>query len=182
MKYKIQIDPLDVRSIEDGLYLLKAYQEIERKAIYKTFPERLLEDACKTAKIAYGSEPVTVSYRLNHVGDNSVSYSIFADGDQVCFVEFGTGIFANPEQAFAPEAQKNLGIRVAPGSWSMSPEGKKTFLETDAADQYGYEKGPVPLGDWEYTRPAAGGLFAAYMDIVHYFERTAREVFSNRVY
>ena len=108
---------------------------------------------------------------------NGVKYSIVADGDEVCFIEFGAGVYADGSKGFAPQASQSLGFRVAPGSWSMSPEGSKEFLKTDAADQYGYDKGPIPLADWEYNQEARMGLWRAYTEILASFDEVGKEVF-----
>ena len=176
-KRKIRIDPLDPDSIELGLKLLDYYKKSETEAIQTRFPIRLCEKACEIAREAYENEPVTVDYRIKKPSDNGVSYSIYANGDEICFIEFGAGVFANPDLGFAPDAQKVLGFRVAPGSWSMSSQGKKHFLETDRADDYGYGKGPIPIGEWEYNREANNGLFRAYMAITDYVGDIAKEIF-----
>lgn len=183
-KRKIRIDPLDPDSIEDGLALLKMYRRMENEAIYKTLPQKLCEMACEAARRAYEGEPVTVDWRLKEVHDDGVSYSITAEDDEVCFIEFGAGIGAlgkkgfSADQGFAGMASESLGIYIAPGSWSvLAPEGKMHFLETDRADEYGYPKGPIPLEEWKYNREARMGLWRAYTEILASFDEVGKEVF-----
>ena len=176
MARKIRIDPLDSDSIDLALTLLQRYKKDELQAILTTYPQKLCEKACEAARNAYGGM-VNVQYVFGGGTGDGVKYSIVADGDEVCFIEFGAGVYADGSKGFAPQASQSLGFRVSAGSWSMSPEGSKEFLKTDAADQYGYEKGSIPLADWEYNQEARMGLWRAYTEILASFDEVGKEVF-----
>ena len=185
---RIRIDATDPDSIESGLYLLQQYKIFETSAIVGTFPAKICNMAVEVARNTYaedGGSGVKVTWERSETG-NGMQFKIVAKGREVCFIEFGTGVFAESGHPFADSSK--LGFVVAPGSWSMlDPEGKKEYLQTDRASDYinpatgaPYPPGPVPLPEWEYNREQRPGLLKAYNAIINKFEQVAKEVFLDR--
>ena len=56
-----------------------------------------------------------------HIEVNDNQLSLVAEGDDVAFAEFGTGIYASYPQA-------THSLRAEPGSWSQSPHGQGQFI------------------------------------------------------
>ena len=75
-----------------------------------TVMERLCEMGQNAAQTAFGGE-VSVTWARSGNG-----YSVTANGEQVCFLEFGAGVASNAAHPFADD----VSFSVAPGSWSQT--------------------------------------------------------------
>lgn len=159
---KITIDALDPDSIRRGLDMLAVYERRERNALTDLM-EELCKDAKETANAVYGSD-VYVSFALS--SGFPPKAVVFADGEEVCFIEFGAGVYAAPENGFAPEASK-IGVTVYPGSWSETHE--RTFQNWEAKGR---------PGEYAYNKVPRAGLYAAYQTIIGALETRAKQVFS----
>lgn len=122
----------------------------------------------------YPLEPTTVMATV----DGNV-LTIDAEGPEVTFSEFGAGLYAEPEKNELAGKPGLLGFSIAPGTYSMGPGGAKTFLMTDAAKDYGYPPGPIPLSKWEGNVIPGRGLLAAWNDIKRVYEAFGKLAFQN---
>lgn len=157
---KLVIDATDPDSIHSGIQ----YLEVEKKRI-KQFTDRLLEriayEACVAAKAVFGPSVDVSATKIDN------GYSIIARGDRVCFLEFGTGIYAWDSSALNPFAHSpELPFVVEAGSWSMT-EGAGTWQEVI--------DGKVSPEEWRYNRRARPGMYEAYKAIVEHLTEWARE-------
>ena len=119
--------------------------------------------AVAAAETVYASESVSVSWYF----ESPTVVAITAGGtDQIAFIEFGAGVYADPDHALADESK--LGFQVYPGSWSESPEGVGTYPEWVRNGRQ---------GEYKYNRVPRPGLLAAYNAIIREFTSIAHKVF-----
>ena len=97
-----------------------------------------------------------------HTERTSNGYSIIAEGQQVCFLEFGAGVSTDPNHPFAGKVP----FSVHAGSWSESPKGKKQF-STKGYWYYNKQR-------YEGIEPRRG-LYEAYKAILQEADRITRE-------
>ena len=112
---------LDTASITKAMRELQNYAEGAGKGtvtgIVNEKIQRVVDAAVKAAVLHYKSSSTAVrGYQLN-----SNTWIIEAVGDQVTFLEFGAGFYAN--HGYAAEAE-DLGFVVYSGSWSDWHAGK----------------------------------------------------------
>jgi hypothetical protein len=107
-----------------------------------------------------GSKDVTV--RVDDTGSKAV---IYAEGESVAFIEFGSGIKYGYGHPMAAE------LGMGPGTWSDGPEGK---------GHWDNEKGWW-YGDSQHTygNPPAMAMYKAVQEITENITTIAREVFAN---
>ena len=142
---------------EKWLKSLGTRAEYQADAAYKT--------TVKFSEDVYPLAPTTVT---SSVEGNVLT--IDAEGPEVTFSEFGAGLYAEAAENELAAKPALLGFAVAPGTYSMGPEGAKTFLMTDAAKEYGYPPGPIPLAEWAGNVIPGRGLLAAWNDIKKMYE------------
>ena len=103
-----------------------------------------------------------VSVRVDDTGSVAV---IYAEGESVCFIEFGTGI----KHGYGhPDAGK---FGFGPGTWSDGPEGKGHW-----DNEHGWWYGS---GQHTYGNPPAMAMYEAVKEITENVTRIAKEVFSH---
>ena len=153
----IQIDPFNPKSIQVAIKALdREKKRIERKTDELT---RYLAEL----------GAIRASYNFSHamyVGDNDVElsvrkikngYSIVANGEDVCFIEFGSGAKYGYGH---PKANTEDGHTFGPGTWSLSEQGK---------GQWDNPKGWFFTKNGEthhsYGNPPAMAMFNAELDI-----------------
>lgn len=154
----IEIDPFDTQSINKAIQELRAHQEWRKQKIAE-YIRKLCELGAEAARRTYGS--------LVEVSVTPDGKGIIAEGDQVVFLEFGTGTKTQDHELSAP-----LSIEIVPGSWSEGPEGKHTWSEwLRSQDWAGAMKG------YPYDTQPRPGLYEAYKAIVANQDRIAQEVF-----
>lgn len=83
-----------------------------------------------------------------------------ANGSQVCFLEFGTGVYANEAHPYAG-AVGQYGVDVGAGTWSLGPEGEKKYLDV--------LMGKVDPYEWEYNKQPRTGMLNANYAITNYY-------------
>lgn len=162
MPKEITIDPLSKSSIDNAMKELKRYKAwIVQKE--NQLRERLAALGATVASIQFsraiynGSNDVTV--RVDNTGSVAV---IYADGQSVAFIEFGSGAkygYGHPEAA-----QFGAG----PGTY---PNGKGHW---DSPHGWWYGK-----SQHSYGNPPAMAMYEAKESIVEDYTRIAREVFSS---
>lgn len=166
----IEVDPLDITSINKAITVLKAH-EVWRKRKITEYLSRLAKIGRDAAEKAYyggsvnpnhmpsGEEGLRVS-----VVDTPDGIVIRATGSQVVFMEFGAGVYVQDHELSQP-----LPIEIMPGSWSESPEGAHTWSK--------WLEDGRRFGDYKYNRSPRAGMYEAYKAIVEAQERIAQEVF-----
>lgn len=157
---KIKIDPLDPKSIENAIKQVEEYKVRLKQKEFELL-ERLsamgaTQVSLRFANAIYsGENDVSVRVELN---DNKAV--IVAEGQAVCFIEFGTGI----RYGFGYSGQKPAGI-VGIG-------------------EYGKGKGNNPKGWWyghsehTYGNPPNEGMYRTVQALSEEILKIAREVFS----
>ncbi len=157
----IEFDPFDSDSIDIAVREVNRYAK-ERERLIGVYVQRLAQCGEVAAQKAYGPL-VTVRAHKDAQGN----WEIRADGEQVVFLEFGSGTKTQDHSLSAP-----LPINIQPGSWSEGPEGKHTWSRWLREQNWsgGYKSYPYD------TRPRAG-LWEAYKAIQANQDRIAREVF-----
>lgn len=138
-------------------YLEKYQRDVEVKK--KILLERLSELGSLVASSTYNSRSVDVGYEPI---ENGARYRIYADGNPVCFLEFGTGVNTEIGHPFAPK----MPIDILPGSFSV------TYMQQFYTWGYWYYGG-VKLTGTE-ARP---GMYEASKQIQQNVIRIAKEVF-----
>ena len=138
---KITINPFDLRSIDKGIDAIEKYIEKLEK-LETELPKALAEYGAVQAQAKFdtaaydimvdgsGSHPSITCYPL----ESENGWMVVADGAEVCFVEFGAGIYFNGEEAY-------LGER-PPGIVGIG--------------EYGKGHGNKPI--WGIPKAAGGGL------------------------
>lgn len=154
----IEVDPFDIRSVKQAIAQLKRH-ETWRKQKITEYIKRLCEVGAQAARETYRTEKVSVSVTPDGKG-------IIAQGGQVMFIEFGAGLPTTDHE----ELSSTLSISIEPGSWSMSPDGTKTWK--DVLD------GKVSPENYKYNRTPRPGMWAAYRTILAEQARIANEVFN----
>lgn len=148
----------------------KAIKELNQYALWVEAKEaelraRLAMLGATVASIQFSravkSDSDNISVRVDDTGSVAV---IYAEGESVAFIEFGTGI----KHGYGhPEAGK---FGFGPGTWSDGPEGKGHW-DNPKGWWYG-------SGQHTYGNPPAGAMVAARDAIAESVTRVAREVFS----
>lgn len=149
-------DPESVRAAVDAINRI-SNDDKRREAILKHVAEMAVE-------VAYTTYQGAVDVEARKIGDG---YAIIASGERVCFIEFGTGMYAiGHMNALADE--RKLGFKVEPGSWSMT-EGMRTWADwQDRPAQY------------PWNRVARPGMYEAYKAIQRNIAQWAKEAIAGR--
>lgn len=149
---------LSYKSLSQLLKDVNAYKtNFERKV--GEFLEELASRAAQQAEYEFDGQ-VVGSYEK--VDDNR--YSIYANGEEIGFLEFGTGVYADSSHPYA----SGVPFRVAPGSWSNEHEG--TWERWLA-------KGNDP-GEYPYNMLPLRGMLRTYNWMRDHAPEIAKEVFS----
>lgn len=156
----IEFDPFDSDSIDRAVIALRKYEK-ERERLIALYVQKLAQCGEVAAQRTYGS---LVSVKSHKTADGT--WEILANGDQVVFLEFGTGVYTHKHEI----AGNNLGITIEPGSWSESPEGKHTWSQWLNSWTWNHK-------DYPYNTHPRPGMYEAYKAIVANQDRIAKEVF-----
>ena len=101
-----------------------------------------------------------ISVRVDNTGSVAV---IYAEGESVCFIEFGSGI----KYGYGHPQASELGF--GPGTWSDGEQGKGHW-DNPKGWYYG-------SGQHSYGNPPAMAMWSAVQEITENVTRIAREVF-----
>lgn len=158
---------LSDKSISQAIKELKKYKVWVRDK-EEELRRRLASIGVTTAFIKFNAvTPSSVSGISVRFEDDGKTAIIYAEGEEVCFIEFGTGIkygYGHPEAA-------KFGF--GPGTWSDNPElGGKGHWDNPGGWWYG-------SGKHTYGNPPAQAMLTARNEIVENVARIAREVFAN---
>ena len=163
MAKTIEIE-LSVESVDNAIKELYRYAEwVEKKT--EELRIRLATLGASVASIRFsraiynGSNDVSV--RVDTKGNTA---TIYAEGESVAFIEFGSGIkygYGHPDAA-------KFGF--GPGTWSDGPDGKGHW-DNPKGWYYG-------SGQHSYGNPPAMAMYKAVQEIAEQLTTIAREVFS----
>lgn len=157
---------LDNKSITQAIRELRKYNAwVQKKEV--ELRSRLAMLGATIASIQFsraiysGSNDVTV--RVDDTGSVAV---IYAEGESVAFIEFGTGI----KYGYGHPQAGELGV--GPGTWSDSEElGGKGHWDNEHGWWFG-------SGQHTYGNPPAMAMYDAVKEITENVTKIAREVFS----
>lgn len=156
---------LDNKSINQAIKDLKRYKswvhekETELRIRLATLGATVASIQFSRA-IYNGSNDISV-----RVDDNGSKAVIYAEGESVAFIEFGSG---DKYGHGHPEAGK---FGFGPGTWSDGDEGKGHW-DNEKGWWYGH-------GQHSYGNPPAMAMYKAVQEITENVTRIAREVFSH---
>ena len=149
---------LNSKSLTAALKMIQEYKkDFETKL--NRFVERLATEAAAMAQDEFGSDVTVTAVQVD-----GTHWSVVANGEQVCFLEFGTGVYADSSHDFAQRVPFN----VYPGSWSE--EHENTY-------QRWLAKGNDP-GEYPYNTLPIRGMLRAYTWMKDNAERIAIEEFN----
>lgn len=159
---------LNERSLGDAVTILASYRANRLVPAILRAMDALAQEAADILRQAY--QGVAAPYLTNY--DPSISVNvregndsgkiwaeISAQGEQVGFLEFGTGALSDEMHPLAEQAP----FPVFSGSWSNSPDGAGTWLKW-------LESGKDPM-EYPYNREPRYGIYAA----VEYIKAHAAE-------
>ena len=162
---KITLNPFDKKSIDDAIKQLTEYKG--KLAIKEAkLVERLAHLGATSASLGFsraiysGDNDVKVRVELD--GNKAI---IYADGESVGFIEFGSGA------KYGEGHPLNGEFGTGPGTWSMGEEGKGHWN-----DPKGWW-----FGDGQHTfgNPPAMAMFNAVNTIAEQIAQIVREVWSS---
>ena len=166
MVKSFEADVLDPNSLDEVLFFLSGYAEWATKK-GKELCRRLAEIGAEVARINFaggyidGNDDVTVT-----VEPTSGGYQIVANGESVCFLEFGTGVAAGNGY---DTSVINPPVDISPASWS-STKGTKEFARYGSWHHNGQK--------YEMTTPRMG-MYHAVKEIERQLPFIAEEVFKS---
>lgn len=155
----ITVNAFSQRSVDAALQHIDDYIERYFDRVDK-YLKAIAENGARAANVAFGGE-VSVT-----VQGSFPSYSIVANGEQVCFLEFGAGTLTHDADRYASV----MPFPVYPGSFSQSADGKGMYRE---GHEYWYYKDQR----YEFIAPTQG-MQRAYEAIVQTMKREARRIFN----
>lgn len=162
----ILIDIDDVVSIGDAIKQIEKYQKwVEQKS--KRLCEELAKIGAQTASVRFssamydGTNDVYVT-----VTETDKGFKIDADGQAVCFIEFGAGVWHNGWEPYPN--QRPPGV-VGIGEYGKGMGKRNGWMYTDASGEKVFTRG----------NPAAMPMFYASEEIRQKVQQIAKEVFSN---
>lgn len=163
MKTSIHVDVFNPKSIQDAIDALYGKGEwVEQKC--EELSRRLAEIGMREAVVSYqgaateGNANVGVKiYPIDH------GYAIEAYGEDVFFVEFGTGVMAG--KGYETD-EITPSVPITPGSWS------ETHAQKFSKDGYWYYGGKKYTGTQPYM-----GMYKASKAIKANLQKAAEEVF-----
>ena len=171
MSKTIQIE-LNNRSINKAIKELRQYSAwIQKKEI--ELRKRLAELGRDVAEVRFNNVIPSDGDRITvRVEDDGTKATIYAEGTEVVFIEFGTGAKFGYGHPTAGE------YGFGPGTWSDGPEGKHHWNEkTKKGDYKGWWYGEE--GKHTYGNPPAMGMYIAVKEITENVTRIATEVFNH---
>lgn len=162
----IYVDPYDPASYDAAIKEIRAYKrEVHKKTL--ELCKRLAEIGLSVAQIyfipSFGNTDVTLSVEPLNNG-----YLLRADGEDVCFMEFGAGVTAGLGY---DTGKVTPPVDISPGSWSAAHDGQ--FMKN----------GGYPNGYWYYNGEPMNaivpqmGMYHAVNEMVQRIEQVAKEVF-----
>ena len=167
MDKHIYVDPYDPASYDAAIKEIKDYKKwVHEKTL--ELCKRLAEIGLSVAQIyfipSFGNTDVTLSVTPLNNG-----YLLRADGEDVCFMEFGAGVTAGLGY---DTGKVTPPVDISPGSWSEANNGPF------------FKSGGYPNGSWYYQGQQMNaivpqmGMYHAVNEMVQRIEQVATEVFA----
>lgn len=165
---------LSNKSVTAAIKEIRAYREWVVKCDTE-LRKRLSDLGHSVAEIRFSNAVPADGDKITvRVEDDGTTATIFAEGEQVAFIEFGTGAklgYGHPK----PYTEDKL---FGPGTWSDGPEGKHHWNEKTKSGEYkGWWYGEE--GKHTYGNEPAMAMYSAVKEITENVTRIAREVFSH---
>lgn len=155
----------DLTSLDKAVKQIEDYKKSLPKKL-KEVAKNLAEIGVKRAQEVYGGS-ISVTAEPNESG-----YTILAEGRAICFLEFGTGMYADSSNI---DHYEDMTFLVEPGSWSESEEGAHLYskwLEThDSLEGWNYRGLPL-------NHVATPGMFEAYLAVSSAVTEEVKKVFA----
>jgi hypothetical protein len=163
---KITINPYDTKSITKAIKELNKYKQwvlVKEKELLKRLAEIGVERADITFKTALydGINDVEVTYSQV---DNKAT--IYAKGEAVCFIEFGTGVFYNGSGIYPVQTPAEIA--------GIGEYGKGKGKQKSWGFYMGGDKENLVI---THGNPPAMAMWLAEQDIIDAVTQVAREVF-----
>lgn len=165
MYKKITIDDLSQKNLTKAIREIREYQKwVEKKET--ELRVRLASLGATVASIQFsravysGTKDVTV--RVDDTGSVAV---IYAEGESVAFIEFGTGI----KHGYGHPQADEFGV--GPGTWSEGENGKGHW-DNPGGWYFAH-------GQHTYGNPPAMAMWSAVQAMTEQLTQIAREVFSS---
>ena len=156
---------LDNKSLDSAIKDLRAYARwVEKKE--NELRTRLAMLGATVASIRFSGAIAPTNDVSVRVDDNGTTATIIAEGKDVVFIEFGTGMKYGYGH---PDADK---FGYGPGTWSDDPsKGGKGHWDNEHGWWFGSSQ-------HTYGNPPAQAMYSAAKTITEQFTQIAREVFS----
>lgn len=161
----IEVDPFDIQSINKAIKDLEDYEKVRKQRITE-YVHKLCVKGAEAAHKTYHTDKIHVEVLPDGKG-------IKAHGDQVVFLEFGTGVTVQDHELSSP-----LPIEIMPGSWSESPEGKHTWSIWLQGGEFKGRWLQRRFEDYPYNTTPRPGMWEAYKAIEAAQRQVAEEVFN----
>lgn len=117
------------------------------------------------AQSLYGSGEKITCYAKQIKG----GYEVVAKGEPVFFAEFGTGVNTDESKGNGMrEPYEAVGMKIEPGSWSMSEFGKGTWLKW-------WESHDGDMTDYPYNRVPKNAMWKSFQMVEESLNKMARE-------
>lgn len=157
---------LNEKSIQSAIEKISEYRKSYKKKIDE-FLLRLADIGYEVEYISYLSADLPFASDIKVYPPQKIEngYKITAKGEDICFVEFGTGVYAGDAGGYDTKEIPEK-IEAYPGSWS------ENHAQVYSERGYWYYK----KVRFEGTRPAMG-FYYAKKEICDKIIETAREVF-----
>ena len=162
---QITINPYDKKSINAAIKKLTEYKKriAEKEA---EMVQRLSMLGASVASLGFSRAIYNGENDVNiHVELNGNIATIYAEGEAVGFIEFGSGA------RYGSGHPQNGEFGVGPGTWSMGAEGKGHW-DNPKGWWYG-------SGEHSYGNPPAMAMYNATQTMVEQIAQRAREVWSS---
>lgn len=153
-KFRIKISLTSGANLEKCM--IKYKLELQDKC--KLFAERLAEIGQNIASNIFDKEVTVITEPIEK------GYKLIASGEDVFFVEFGTGVFAGSDH---PWTSKTTEVKIYPGSWAETH--KQTW-------QKWIGSGKDPMG-YPYNQEPQKPMLTAYETMLAEINKIAKEVF-----
>lgn len=163
---KISINAMSKQSLEDAVKSVESFREKVVK-LTELLPKALAEFGAVRAKVLYdespyNEDPSNVSVRAEPTENG---WLVLAEGEAVCFVEFGAGVHYNGNESYR-------GIR-PPGIVGIGEYGDGRGKQ----DVWAY--GKVKPVKWTHGTPASNSLYYTASEMEQRITETARKILND---
>lgn len=156
--FKVRIDTSRISKVfKEEPAVLKAYLE----GVMARVAKRLVDEVGKPMAQSWYGYDGEVSVYTEKIPNG---YAVIAEGEQVCFLEFGTGVFANEYHPFSGQ----MPFTIRAGSWSETHARTwQRYLATHPNDPEGK--------NYPHNTENKMAMYEAYKAMSREYERLTRE-------